>query len=130
MPTRILVAEDDVEMCRLLAWTLEQDGYLVTEVHTGVGLLEHIRRAMTPHAAPHEVPDLVVSDMRMPGRSGLEILAAMRRLDAPIPFILISAFASPELHEEAARLGAAAVFDKPFDLDRLRDAVRALRRPV
>ena len=127
--SRVLVAEDDPEMRRLLGSTLRRDGYEVFEVENGVDLLD---RLATEILHPH-VPstfDLVISDVRMPGVSGLEVLAGMRAADALTPFIIITAFGSPELHAQALAGGAVAVLDKPFEIDDLRTTVARLLQPV
>ncbi len=59
----------------------------------------------------------------MPGWNGLAVLQHLRREDWAMPFIVITAFGDEDTHQEASRLGAAAVFDKPFDVDDLRTAV-------
>ncbi|MCU0620491.1 MAG: response regulator [Gemmatimonadales bacterium] len=74
-------------------------------------------------------PDIVVSDIRMPGKTGLELLAGLRRADWATPVILITGFGDRHTLAEAQRLGAAAVFDKPFDVDDLRTAVLNLMEP-
>jgi DNA-binding NtrC family response regulator len=73
--------------------------------------------------------DLVISDERMPGMAGLEVLDALRRAGWPTPFILITGFGDQATHASARRLGASAVFDKPFDLDDLRKTVLQLLVP-
>jgi CheY-like chemotaxis protein len=67
--------------------------------------------------------DLIVSDERMPGMLGSEILSAVRRARWPTPFILITAFGDQTLHRKAEALGASVVVDKPFDLDAFRQIV-------
>lgn len=62
----------------------------------------------------------------MPGCGGLEVLARMRRVEWSTPVILITAFGDAETHTEACRLGAARVLDKPFDVDELCLAARAI----
>ena len=59
----------------------------------------------------------------MPGFTGLEVLAGLRDANWHTPILLITAYGSDETYEEAARLGASGVFDKPFDIDDLRTAV-------
>ena len=59
----------------------------------------------------------------MPGCSGLDLLACLRHFDWNTPVILITAFGNAETHDQARRLGAFAVFDKPFDLADLETAV-------
>ena len=113
-PVRVLLAEDDRQMRSLLASALRSEGYTVTECHDGDQVVDRI---VTPS---HEVDfDLIISDVRMPGHTGLEVLDAGRQLAGFPPMILITAFGSDSLHARAQRLGAIAVFDKPFDIDDL-----------
>jgi DNA-binding response OmpR family regulator len=125
-PLRILLAEDDREMRRLLATSLREEGFDVIAASDGNRLLEQIgSHILSPGRDP---VDLVISDVRMPGRSGLEVLAGLRGADWATPFIIITAFGDEETHAEARRLGAVAVFDKPFDLDDFKTAVINLAR--
>ncbi|MGH7494017.1 MAG: response regulator [bacterium] len=114
----ILLAEDDKEMRALLAGALRRAGYWITECGDGIELLEHLASFILPDEE-HEKVDLVISDIRMPGLTGLEILQGLsRRGDFP-PFILITAFGDVETHATAEYYGALAMFDKPFDVDDL-----------
>lgn len=117
-PARILLAEDDIALRQLIAGALRQAGYQVVEAGDGV---EAVGRAQpwTFRGEPIDPPDLVVSDVRMPGWSGLDALRILRAGAAPPPIVLMTAFGSPETHDLAARLGAAYVFDKPFAVDDL-----------
>ena len=63
--------------------------------------------------------DLIISDIRMPGITGMTILDGVQLFEGFPPMILITAFGDEETHAEAKRLGVAAIFDKPFDLDEL-----------
>jgi CheY-like chemotaxis protein len=121
LPPLIFLAEDDAELRDLLARRLRRIGFDVIELRNGLELIEQLESA--PDLDP---PDLVISDQRMPGPSGLEVLERVRTRDASTPFVLITAFGSPELHAEARRRGAVAVFDKPFELDDLCALVRGL----
>ncbi|WP_437276663.1 response regulator [Sorangium sp. So ce375] len=123
-PVRVLLAEDDRELRLLLATSLRRDGYEVLEARDAKHLLELMGEAL---ASGDGAPiDVVVSDIRMPGTSGLELLAGLRRDDWATPVVLITAFGDPETHAEAYRLGADAVLDKPLDLDDLRLVVQTL----
>jgi CheY-like chemotaxis protein len=122
---RILLAEDDPEMKKLLSHRLRRDGCLVLELPDGRQLLAAVAAELLHLDDGHPI-DLIISDVRMPGPSGLQILTAVRRSNWHVPFILITAFGSPELRTEARRLGASATFDKPFDLDDLMTAVAIL----
>jgi DNA-binding response OmpR family regulator len=122
---RVLLAEDDQEMRTLLVSTLRRDGYEVLEAQDGKELLGLITDQIL-EAKGRPGIDLIVSDIRMPGLSGMNILAGLRKVDWATPVLLITAFGDKETHTEAKRMGAVAVFDKPFDLDDFRTAVMNL----
>ncbi len=128
IPLRIFVAEDDREMRRLIAESLRRDGEFVIEACDGVALADDLRHAFYGDE-PDGAGSLIIADVRMPGAGGLEVLRSMRGLPWCPPFILITAFGDPSLHEEARELGAYAVLDKPFDVAELRAAVRRFGRP-
>ncbi|HVV85907.1 MAG TPA: response regulator [Kofleriaceae bacterium] len=126
----VLLAEDDDELRRLLARKLRRQGCDVVEARTGTQLVELVvEHTVEPIAPEHRQASLVISDLRMPGRSGLDVLRLLRRANVTVPVILMTAFGSREVHDEAHMLGAAAVFDKPVDLDDLTAAACALLRP-
>jgi DNA-binding response OmpR family regulator len=118
---RVLVAEDDPELRKVIADALRTDGYFVIEKADGAAALDYVASCLL-HRHP-DPPDLVVADIRMPHLSGLHVLAAMRGLDQMPPVVMITAFGDPKTHAQARRLGAEAVFDKPFDVDDLRTVV-------
>jgi DNA-binding response OmpR family regulator len=122
------VADDDAEMRAMLAITLRHAGYEVIEVADGRELV-HYFSACILHTNRVPKPDVVISDIRMPGPNGLEILRGLRASNWAAPMILITAFGDDESKAEARRLGAVAFFDKPFDLDDLRDCVLATAPP-
>ncbi|NPD26002.1 response regulator [Corallococcus sp. AB038B] len=120
---RILVAEDDDAMRAMLVRTLARAGYTVVEVEDGFELGDYVAM-MQGHGGTLAPPDLIVSDVRMPGRTGLEALGRLRAQGIACPVLLLSAFADEETHAEAQRLGARQLLDKPVDLDVLKEAVR------
>ena len=71
----------------------------------------------------HDLYDVIVSDVNMPGLSGLDVLAALRCADWTTPVILITAFGDQQIRAEAEALGAARRLDKPVDPGALRAAV-------
>jgi two-component system, response regulator, stage 0 sporulation protein F len=121
---RIMLAEDDEEMRTLLVERLTRDGYEVIAAQNGLQMIEEIRMLLF-RGDPMPV-DLIVSDERMPGMPGLEFLSILRQAEWPTPFILITGFGDESTHERALRMGASAVFDKPFDIDELRRTVLAV----
>ena len=116
---RILLAEDDPELRRLLAERLRREGFDVREASDGRQLGELLRAATQRRKGAEPSVDLVLSDIRMPGRSGLDVLAELSESRMPVPFVLLTAFGDEHTCAEARRLGAAALIDKPVDLDDL-----------
>jgi CheY-like chemotaxis protein/ribosome-associated translation inhibitor RaiA len=117
----ILLAEDDLEMRKLLSWSLEHKGYKVTECSDGTGLMRKLG-LLGPYGQIHSY-DLIISDIRMPGATGLQVLESVREFPDFPPMILITAFPDAESTEQARRLGAAAMMAKPFDVEELLDKV-------
>jgi CheY-like chemotaxis protein len=128
-PRRILLAEDDNDMRKLLSWSLSKYGYEVVECTNGVQMLDHLGSFFLPEEDP-EIYDLIISDIRMPGVTGLEVLEGMHKYEKFPPMILITAFGDEETHAQARRLGAVAVFDKPFDIDKLIKIVLEICPPM
>ena len=106
---RILLAEDDEAMRTMLAFMLTVEGFDVTPCFDGLELAERLSRDRG------EV-DLVISDIRMPGMTGLQLLEGLSSSQDSPPMILITAFGGEDTMAKAMRLGAAAVFSKPFDV--------------
>ena len=117
---RVFLAEDDDEMRAFAYWTLREEGYDVVEAADGRQMLDRMRAVFGGSIAR---PDVIVTDLRMPGCSGLEVLAVIRRAGLRIPVILMTAFGDEALHSRAREFGATRVLDKPFDADHLREAV-------
>ncbi len=108
---RILVIEDDAEMRRLLRDFIQEAGYEAQSVENGSAAF--IRTA-------RESFDLILTDIRMPGLSGLEILPGLKKLQPHAPIIVITAFGSEEVHQRALERGAHAYMEKPIYLDELK----------
>jgi DNA-binding response OmpR family regulator len=122
---RILLAEDDAEMRSLVSSQLREDGYDVIEARNGVELVRAIHRFESIFVPVH----LVITDIRMPGFDGLEVLEYLRYANLAMPVIVMTAFGDSRTHITARANGAALVLDKPFDLDALRAAVARLVPP-
>jgi CheY-like chemotaxis protein len=121
---RILVAEDDSEMRRLLIRRLNDAGFETIECSDGWKLLDHLGNPVLS-GEPDDF-DLIVSDIRMPGVTGLEALEGIHEAEWFVPMILITAFGNEEVHRQARELGAAGMFDKPFDIDDLIVQIRQI----
>lgn len=118
---RVLLAEDHDDTRALLACMLRGEGYEVVEAASGYDLLDEIASSWLKRSG--RMPDLIITDVRMPGPTGLRVLDGIRASTWAMPVIVITAFGDAETHAEARRLGAHVVLDKPFELDQLRQAV-------
>jgi CheY-like chemotaxis protein len=114
----MLIAEDDEEIRFALTEIFVHDGFDVTGVADGRLLLSCLRRL----ERRRQLPDIIVTDHRMPGLTSTEVLEILRDAGYTIPVIVITAFAH-EVETIAEALGACAVFEKPFDADDLRTVV-------
>jgi two-component system response regulator PilR (NtrC family) len=112
---RILVVDDELSMRELLAIVLRREGYEVLLAESGKAAIAALER---------EPIDLLISDIKMPDLSGVDVLRAAKRIDQDILGIMITAFASTETAVEAMRLGACDYLSKPFDIDLLKMKVR------
>lgn len=119
MPT-ILIADDEASIRRTLREILEYEGYDVEEAVDGDAALEKARSGSV---------DLVLLDIKMPKRDGMEVLQALHDDDSSLPVVMISGHGTVETAVEATRLGASDFLEKPPDLNRLLVTVRgALER--
>lgn len=128
LPARILLAEDDGEFRELLSWRLRGAGYEVTEASDGQELLERLIEGHE-HDGRHDPFDVVLSDINMPHLSALDVMVGARRCLTLTPVVLMTAFGDAHTHEQANRLGAAAVLDKPFQLDELSATLARILTP-
>lgn len=120
MPASVLIVDDEQGIRDLLTWELEGHGYQVVAAADGAGALQ---------ALAHAEFDLVISDVRMPGLSGLELLRKAKELAPDTDVLIASAFADPEYTLECLRGGAFDFIQKPFDANHLLATVeRALER--
>jgi DNA-binding NtrC family response regulator len=119
---RLLIAEDDADMRDLLQEVLEDADYETVVAVEGPAALAHIERE-------REMIDLVITDVRMPGLTGDELLAAARERRAEAPVIIITAFGSVGQAVEMVKAGAFQYLIKPFETkDLLRAIEEALER--
>lgn len=124
-PPNILLAEDDEAMRALIAATLSGSGYDILQARSGTELIRSVHRIGT-----FMLPlDLVITDINMPGFSGIEVLEYLRYAGWDVPVIVITAFCDDRTRVEATKLDARAVLTKPFDLDELVSAVAGITPP-
>jgi DNA-binding response OmpR family regulator len=123
-PARILVAEDDEEFRQLVIEALRKDGHQVVDVTDGGQLLIRITSHYRLRPDPEPI-DLIVTDVRMPVVSGLDIVQSLRDARWTTPVVVITAFADAPTRARATQLGAM-LLDKPFKMAALRAGVSAL----
>lgn len=117
---RILLIDDDANFREVLAFALQGFGHEVRSFGDGPAALASLAQAQ---------PDLVITDLKMPGLSGIEILEKVTALDPSIPVVLLTAFGSIEQAVEAMRRGAHDYLTKPYNRDELRVTIdKALER--
>ncbi|RJX27953.1 MAG: sigma-54-dependent Fis family transcriptional regulator [Desulfurivibrio sp.] len=110
----ILVVDDELSMREFLKILLEKEGYQAVTASDGEKALKAIEM---------QEFDLVISDIRMPGMGGLELLDAVKKVTPELPFIMITAFASPEDAVQAMRHGAYDYITKPFKLNEIKSII-------
>ena len=120
-PKRVLVAEDDAAMRDLLLLVLRERGYAVDCVSSGSQMIQLLSERH-PDGSLAERFDLIVTDVRMPGASGLDAIDQLRRAGGLTPVIAVTAFPHDATRNRARRL-EIQLLAKPFDLDALRNAV-------
>lgn len=121
-PPRIIVADDDGDLRLLIVRALNKAGYDVAEASTGVELVDQISDALLSDERTAR-PDVIVSDIRMPGLFSLDILASLREAEWRTAMIVMTAYSDADTRKRVAELGAT-LFEKPFAVDDLLAAVR------
>jgi CheY-like chemotaxis protein len=114
---RILVVDDEESIRDLCARVLSRAGFAVVTAANGEEAVARLRR---------EAFDLIISDIRMPGISGLEVLEAAKASLPGIRVVLITGFGTPEMLGRAQQSGADRILTKPFNPMELLAAVREI----
>ena len=117
--SRILIVEDTADSREMFRWMLEQEGYSVITAENGEKAWE---------IASENPPDLLLTDIMMPVKSGVQLIKEFRASEtalSSIPIVAISAYGIEELHQ-AMDAGANAILRKPNDLESVADTVRNL----
>ena len=118
----VLVIDDMLPNRILLGKVLKSAGYAVLEASNGIEALELLRDGSL-------VPDLVVTDIEMPGMNGISMIERIRRLELPVakvPIIAASGNADETMRREALAVGSDVFLTKPFDLALLRREIATL----
>ena len=112
---KILVVDDEKSMREILDIFLKSEGYDVSTAENGAKAIENARK---------EIIDLIITDMKMPGLSGLELLKEIKEISPDTAVVIITAFGTMASAVEAMKLGAYDYIQKPFQMDDIRLVVR------
>jgi DNA-binding NtrC family response regulator len=114
--SHILIVEDEPTTSWALAEGLTDDGFTIDTFRSAEEALAWLSDGQC---------DLVITDLRLPGMSGLELAGKLKRQGAACPVILVSAYGTERTPRELRRTGVVEYFTKPFQVDALRRSVRA-----
>lgn len=114
----ILLVDDEKNVTKLLAKVLEKEGYITYTSSCAKDALDIIDN--------HQI-DVTITDIRMPGMSGIELLSRIKEIDSDINVILITAFATIETAVEALKMGARDYITKPFNLE---DVILSVKKVI
>jgi DNA-binding NtrC family response regulator len=110
-PAKILVADDEQNLRRVLVALLRRDGHEVVQASNGIEAIDRIG---------HGDLDVVITDLRMPGADGMEVLKSSAKNQPHVPVIMITAYGSVGQAVEAIKAGAFDYIEKPFEQDTIR----------
>ena len=110
---RVLIADDDTDLRTTLRELLTDEGFDVNEADTGEAVLASLGNGASDR------PSLVIMDVRMPGKNGMDVLRELRDVasGSQLPVLVMTAYGSSNIAIEAMQLGAYDYITKPFDLD-------------
>ena len=117
---RIWIIDDDQSMRWVLDKTLSNNGYQVSAFESGSVALETFKRA-----DPDDRPALIITDVRMPGINGFELLKQIKHISPQTPIIVMTAYTDLDTTVQAFHEGAFEYLPKPFDID---DALQLVAR--
>ncbi|MBN2144423.1 MAG: sigma-54-dependent Fis family transcriptional regulator [Candidatus Aureabacteria bacterium] len=111
----ILVVDDEEIMRNFLSDMLRDEGYEVQAVASGEEGINLLQKSDF---------DLVVTDLKMPGFSGIDVLKAVKQQNSNTYVIMITGYASVETAVESMKLGAVDYITKPFEMDQIKNVIR------
>ena len=115
MGASILIVDDELDMLALLAMIIsEKTEHKVTTTNNPLEVVQFVKE---------NEYDLVISDLKMPGMDGIELIAEIRKIDQYIPILVITAYSSIESAENAINKGAYDYITKPFRKEQILIAI-------
>jgi DNA-binding NtrC family response regulator len=119
-PKRVLVVDDDPDILDTLEFAVGAEGFDVVKASSGEVAVEAAKRTLF---------NIAITDLKMPGMSGLETMTVLKRIQPALPVIVITGFASEDTLDECRRLGACGFIRKPFKLDDLFTVIHGALAP-
>ncbi|MCX5800969.1 MAG: response regulator [Candidatus Eisenbacteria bacterium] len=117
---KVVIVEDQSATAWALAESLTEDGYETLTAGSSEEALE----------LDLEHCDVLITDLRLPGMNGIELMSRMKRTRRAVPSILITAYSSPDVLASAKRAGAIGCFSKPFNVEDIKECLKkALKGP-
>ena len=113
-PKRVIIVEDQKATAWALAESLTEDGY---ETLTAGSSEEALQLGL-------DRCDVLITDLRLPGMNGIELMSAIKKTRGPLPSILITAYSSPDVLASAKRAGAIRCFSKPFNVEDIKQCLK------
>ena len=117
MSKKILIVDDEAEICSVLRLFFQKQGYQVVTCTDGDGAIA---------LAAQERPHLIILDMKMPGISGVEVLRLLRENHNAAKIIILSAVKDDNVIQETLRLGANGYLTKPFRLEHVAQLMQSV----
>lgn len=121
---KVIIADDEKMICSLISQLLdwEELGYeIIGMAHTGIDALEMITE---------KKPDVVISDIRMPGYDGLELIKRTKEAGIEAEFVMISGFKQFEYAQNAMKYGVKYYLLKPIEEDKLKEIVQEIYEDI
>ncbi len=112
---KILIVDDDINLCTVLRDELTEVGYDADFVNNGDSALDYLSRKKV---------DLILLDLKMPGKDGFDVLRELKIKKISFKVIVLTAYADVKSAIDSAKLGATDFISKPYDLDELLITIR------
>ena len=117
----ILVVDDDVALCGIIAEELSDEGFDVSTAYSGNQALKHVAKNKL---------DIVLTDIKMPDGTGIDLLKAISKMQPDLPQVLMMTGFADVSDSELIGMGAKAIYKKPVSIEKLLDELRkALQLP-
>ena len=121
MPHTLLIAEDDTVLANMISRLAREAGFDPLVYHDGLAARTCLET---------DAPDALLTDLRLPGLDGIELLRTAKALDPRRPVLLMTGYATPMNAIEAFRLGVFDILLKPFELEQAIEALERLKQPL